>query len=69
VLSETVLTRLSTVAKRFEEKPADKVEIEQFEQRLHYSLEHQRFLALVVAPGACGLRRARPGRAVFHRGP
>jgi serine/threonine protein kinase len=55
VSSETVLTRLSTVAKRFEEKPADKVEIEQFEQRLRYSVEHQHFLALVVVPARATL--------------
>ena len=50
VFSATALTRLTSVARRFEEVPADKVEIDQFDQRLRYSIENQGFLALVVPP-------------------
>ena len=51
VVSATALTRMTSVARHFEQVPADKLEIEQFEQRLRYSVEQQHFLALVVAPG------------------
>jgi hypothetical protein len=55
VLSATSLTRVSSVARRFDEVPADKVEIDQFEQRLRYSLENDGFLALVVSPARLAL--------------
>jgi hypothetical protein len=55
VFSATALSRLSTVARHFEEVPADKVEIDQFEQRLRYSVDNRRFLALVVSPARLAL--------------
>jgi hypothetical protein len=58
VVSATLLTRRSFVARRFEEIPADRVEIDQFEQRLRHSCDHQGFLALLVSPGRVGLAEA-----------
>jgi len=55
VLSATALTRVSSAARRFEEVPADKVEIDQFEQRLRYSVENEGFLALIVSPARAAL--------------
>jgi serine/threonine protein kinase len=55
VLSATPLTRLSSVARRFEKVPAEKVEIDQFEQRLRYSVDNEGFLALIVSPAHTSL--------------
>jgi hypothetical protein len=60
VLSATALTRVSSAARRFEEVPADKVEIDQFEQRLRYSVENEGFLALIVSPA-----RAAPANQIL----
>jgi hypothetical protein len=50
VSSVTAVTRVSAVARRFEEMPAEQVEIDDFDRRLRYSVEQQHFLALVVSP-------------------
>ena len=55
VLSATVLTRKTSIARRFEEVPADRVEVAQFEQRLRYSCDQQHFLALLVSPSRAAL--------------
>jgi len=55
VLSATSLTRLSSVSRRFEEVPADKVAVDEIERRLRHSVDHQGFLALVVSPARTAL--------------
>jgi hypothetical protein len=50
VSSATQLARATTVAARFEEVPAERVEAEQFERRLQASVDQQHFLTLVVSP-------------------
>ena len=55
VVSGTALTRMSTLLRRFEEVPTDRLEIEQFDQRLRYSVEHGRFLVLLVPPARLAL--------------
>ncbi len=40
----------ASVAAAFEEVPAERVEAEEFDRRLRYSIEQQHFLALVVSP-------------------
>lgn len=50
VLSATSLTHLTGVARRFEEVPADKVEIDELNRRLSHASEHGQFLALAVSP-------------------
>jgi len=50
VLSATALTRLTSVARRFEEVPADKVEIDELDRRLVHAAANGQFLALAVSP-------------------
>lgn len=50
VSTATSIARASSVAATFEEVPADRVEAEEFDRRLRYSIEQQHFLALVVSP-------------------
>jgi Bacterial RNA polymerase, alpha chain C terminal domain len=50
VSTATTVARVTRIAAAFEEVPADRVEAEEFARRLHYSIEQQRFLALVVSP-------------------
>jgi serine/threonine protein kinase len=50
VSTATSIARASSAAAAFEEVPADRVEAEEFDRRLRYSIEQQHFLALVVPP-------------------